>query len=154
MSWIKEVEMVESVDDPQPSRSIQGYIQFPSFNVGREDCVCYEDDHPEFLLQEKKVSMEEQKSQTEDRFFRGRQIAYMIYDCFWVIGVHDTVLDYADSFIITLTSCDDILLSTTKIPPDDFLDSLYKLRIRESDQLKTVLELYDIGNSSKDIDAQ
>ena len=28
-------------------------------------------------------------------------------------------------------------------PSDDFLGSLYKLRIRESDQLKTVLELYD-----------
>ena len=32
----------------------------------------------------------------------------------------------------------------TKIPPDDILESLYKLRIRESDQLKTVLELYDM----------
>ena len=32
----------------------------------------------------------------------------------------------------------------TKIPPDDVLESLYKLRIRESDQLKTVLEMYDM----------
>ena len=30
-----------------------------------------------------------------------------------------------------------------KIPPDDFLECLYNLRIREFDQLKTVLELYD-----------
>ena len=30
----------------------------------------------------------------------------------------------------------------TKIPPDDILESVYKLRIRESDQLKTVLELW------------
>ena len=28
------------------------------------------------------------------------------------------------------------------------------MRIRESDQLKTVLELYDMKNSSKDVDAQ
>ena len=35
-------------------------------------------------------------------------------------------------------------MSMTKIPPDDVLESLYKLRIRESDQLKTVLELYDM----------
>ena len=28
----------------------------------------------------KKVSLEEQKAQKEDRFLRGRQIAYMIYD--------------------------------------------------------------------------
>ena len=32
----------------------------------------------------------------------------------------------------------------TKILPDDVLESLYKLRICESYQLKTVLELYDM----------
>ena len=31
-----------------------------------------------------------------------------------------------------------------KMSPDDVLESSYKLRIRESDQLKTVLELYDM----------
>ena len=31
-----------------------------------------------------------------------------------------------------------------KIPSDDILESLYKLRTRESVQLKTVLELYDM----------
>ena len=43
----------------------------------------------------KKVSLEEQKTQKEDRFLRGRQIAFMIYDYFRVTGAHDTVLDYA-----------------------------------------------------------
>ena len=32
----------------------------------------------------------------------------------------------------------------SKIPSDDILESLCKLRIRESDQLKTVVELYDM----------
>ena len=32
----------------------------------------------------------------------------------------------------------------TKIQSDDILERLYKLRIRESEQLKTVLELYDL----------
>ena len=36
------------------------------------------------------------------------------------------------------------LLSLTKIPSDDILEGLYKLRIRESEKLKTVLELYDL----------
>ena len=39
---------------------------------------------------------------------------------------------------------DGILLSMTKIPHDDILEGLYKLRIRESEKLKTVLELYDL----------
>ena len=42
------------------------------------------------------------------------------------------------------TRWDEILLSMTKIPSDDVLESLYKLRIRTSDQLKTVSELYDM----------
>ena len=42
----------------------------------------------------------------------------------------------------------------TNIPPDDVLESLYKLRIRESDQLKNVSELYDMEFQSEDIDAR
>ena len=39
---------------------------------------------------------------------------------------------------------DEVLLTMSKIPSDDILESMYKLRIRESAQLKTVLELYDM----------
>ena len=39
---------------------------------------------------------------------------------------------------------DEILLSKTQNPSDDILESLYKLRIRESEKLKTVLELYNM----------
>ena len=50
----------------------------------------------------KKVSPEEQKAQKEDRFLRGRQIAFMIYDYFRVAGAHDTVLDHAGLFSVNL----------------------------------------------------
>ena len=40
-------------------------------------------------------------------------------------------------------------MSMRKIPPDDILEGLYKLRIRESDKLKTVLELYDLETHQK-----
>ena len=50
----------------------------------------------------KKVSLEEQKAQTEDLFLRGRQIAFMIYDHIRVTGAHDTILDHADLFSVTL----------------------------------------------------
>ena len=68
-------------------------------------------------------------------------------------GAHDTVLDYADLISVTPrngniqendTRWDEVLLSMSKIPSDDILESLFKLRIRESDQLKTVLELYNV----------
>ena len=44
---------------------------------------------------------------------------------------------------------DGTLLSMTKIPPDDILEGLYKLRKRESEKLKTVLELYDLETHQK-----
>ena len=77
----------------------------------------------------------------------------MSYDYFRVTGAHGTVLDYADLFSVTLrdynnqefdTRWDEVLLSMSKVPSDEILESLYKLRIRESDQLKSVLELYDM----------
>ena len=80
-------------------------------------------------------------------------IAFMIYDYFRVTGAHDTVLDYADLFSATLhedniqefdTRWDEVLLSMSKIPSDVFLESLCKCRTRQSAQLKTVLELYDM----------
>ena len=89
----------------------------------------------------------------EDRFLRGRQIAYLIYEYFQVTGANDSVENYTDLFTIVLRNddiqesdsiWDGILLSMTKIPPDDILEGLYKLRIRESEKLKTVLELYDL----------
>ena len=109
----------------------------------------------------RRISLEEQKAQKQDRFFRGRQIAYLIYDYFRVIGSHDSVENYADLFTVSLrnddiqefdSKWDGILLSMTKIPHDDILEGLYKLRIRESDKLKTVLQLYDLETYQKKLE--
>ena len=69
--------------------------------MGREDCLCSDEDHQNSHFK-KKVSLEEQKAQKEDQFLRGRQIAFMIYDYFRVTGARDTVQDYADLFSVTL----------------------------------------------------
>ena len=106
----------------------------------------------------RRISLEEQKAQKEDRFLRGRQIAYLIYYQFRVTGTHDSVEDYTDLFTIVFrnddiqefdSKWDGILLSMTKIPHDEILEGLYKLRIRESEKLKTVLELYDLETHKK-----
>ena len=108
----------------------------------------------------RRVSLEEQKAQKEDRFLRGRQIAYLIYEYYRVTGANDSVENYADLFTIGLrnddvqkfdSKWDGILLSMTKIPPDDILEGLYKFRTRESEKPKTVLELYDLEIHQKKI---
>ena len=48
----------------------------------------------------KRISLEEQKAQKQDRFLRGRRIAYLIYDYFRVTGANDSVENYADLFTV------------------------------------------------------
>ena len=68
-------------------------------------------------------------------------MAYLIFEYFRITRANDSVENYADLFTIALRNCDiqefdskwdGILLSMTKIPPDDILEGLYKLRIRQS----------------------
>ena len=152
MQWIKEVEMVDSVDDLRSSSPIGG-ISMPNFEVldARIASALNKIIHNSHF--KRRISLEEQKAQKQDRFLRGRQIAYLICEYFRVTGANDSVENYADLFTIVLRNddiqefdfkLDGILLSMTKIPPDDILEGLYKFRIRESEKLKTVLELYDL----------
>ena len=99
MLWIKEVEMVESVDDLKSSRSIKG-------TPG-----------PDFELLDARIK--------EDRFLRGRQIADLIFEYFRVTGANDSVENYADLFTVALrnddiqefdSKWDEILLSMTQNP--------------------------------------
>ena len=52
--------------------------------------------------------------------------------------LHDDIQEFDSKW-------DEILLSMTQIPSDDILESLYKLRIRESEKLNTVLEFLQYG---------
>ena len=86
MQWIKEVEMVDSVDELRSSSSIRG-ISMPNFEVldARIASALNKIIHNSHF--KKRISLEEQKAKKQDRFFRGRQIAYLIYDYFRVTGI-------------------------------------------------------------------
>ena len=150
MQWIKEVELADSVDELRSSSSIRS-IPMPDFEVldARIASALNKIIHNSHF--KRKSCLEEQKAQKEDRFLRGRQIAYLIYDQFRVTGTHGSVENYTDLFTIALrnddiqefdSKWDGILLSMTQIASDDILEGLYKLRIRASQKLKTALELY------------
>ena len=152
MLWIKEVEMVDSVDDLKSSCSIRG-IQGPDFEVLDGKIASALNRIIQNTRVKKRVSLEEMKAHKEDRFLRGRQIAYLTNEYFRVTGANDAVENYGDLFTIVLrnddiqefdSKWDGILLSMTKIPHDDILEGLYKLRVRESEKLKTVLELFNM----------
>ena len=146
------MELVDSVDDLKSSCSVRG-IQMPNFEVLDAKIALALNKIIHNTQFKRKVSLEEQKAQKEDRILRGRQVACLIYEHFWVTEANDSVENYADLFTIVLrnddiqeydSKWDGILLSMTKIPFDDILESLYKLRIRESEKPKTVFELYNM----------
>ena len=119
MQWIKDVEMVDSVDDLGSSSSVRG-LRMPDFEVLDAKIASALNRIIHNTQFKRKVSLEEQKAQKEDRLLRGRQIAYLIYDYFRVSGANHSVENYAD----LLTVGDGILLSVTKIPSDDILEGL------------------------------
>ena len=71
----------------------------------------------------RRVSVEEQRAQNADRFLRGRQIAYMIYEYFRAAGAYEAVQGLSDLFNIRLQNdnvqdvdvrCDQALLSASE----------------------------------------
>ena len=133
MQWIKEVELVDSVDDLRSSSSTRCIIM-PIFEVlnARTSSVLDKIIHISHF--KRRICLEERKTLKQDSFLSGRQIAYLIYDHFRVTGTHDSVENYTDLFTIVLrndvfqefdSKWDGILLSMTKIPPDDIFEGLY-----------------------------
>ena len=73
MQWIKEVEMVDSVDELRSSSSIRG-ISMPNFEVldARIASALNKIIHNSHF--KRRISLEEQKAQKQDRFLHGWQM--------------------------------------------------------------------------------
>ena len=99
------MEMVDSVDDLRSSSSTRG-IQMPNFEVldARIAPALNRIIHDSHF--KRRISLEEQKAQKQDRFLRGRQIAYLIYEYFRVTGANDPVENFADLFTVGLRNDD------------------------------------------------
>ena len=92
MQWIKELELDDSVDESRSSLSIRGISM------------------PNFVVLDARIASALTKSSiiptSKEESVRGRQIAYLIYDYFRVIGSHDSVENFADLFTIGLRNYD------------------------------------------------
>ena len=88
MQWIKEVEMVDSVDNLKSSSSSIRGISMPNFEVLDAKIASALNRIVHNTQCKRRVSLEEMKAQKEDRFLRGRHIAYLIYEYFRVTGAN------------------------------------------------------------------
>ena len=97
MHWIKDVELVYSVNDLNSSCFVRG-IQMPNFEVLDAKIASARNQSSVIPASRERSIWRNEKAQKEDRFLRGRQIAYLIYEYFRVIGANDSVENYADLF--------------------------------------------------------
>ena len=92
MHWITEVEKAQPIDELMTSRSILERKDFPDYKMldglTASSLKKLLSSHVHFR---KRVSVEEQRAQKDDRFLRGRQIAHMIYEHFRTTGAHEAV---------------------------------------------------------------
>ena len=101
MQRIKEVELVDSLDELRSSSSTRG-ISMPNFEVldARIAEALNKIIHDSHF--KRRISLEEQEAPKQDRFLRGRQTPFLIYDCFRVTGIHDSVENYADPYSLSV----------------------------------------------------
>ena len=97
--WIKDVEMVDSMDEWKSSRSDAGK-KFPNFEMLDAQIASALNKIIQDSTSRRRSVSRSRKPKKEGRFPRGRQIAFMIFDYFRVTGAHDTVLEYADLFSV------------------------------------------------------
>ena len=100
----------------------------------------------------RRVSVEEQRAQTYDRFLRGTQMAFLIYVHFQSTGASDAAQGLSDLFNICLqnddvqdfdTRWDQTFLGTSEMPPENVLEGLYKNKLQDSEQLQTLFAMYN-----------
>ena len=153
MLWIKEVAMIDSLEELKSSRSVSGKNFTKFWDAGPEDWLCSEHDHPEFPVQEKGQSRGTESPEREsvstrktDRLHDLRLLSsnwrswHRIGLC-WFILSHSPGWQHSG---IRYEMGRSSIIDDKKIPSNDILESLYKLRIRVSAQLKTVLDLYEM----------
>ena len=102
LQWIKEIEAAKSLDDLVTLKSITGKY-FPDYEELDTTMAaalkrCY-DKQTQFR---KKISVEEQRAQEDNRFLRGRQIAYLISEYFRPL---DSIMKFKDHWGCSVLNC-------------------------------------------------
>ena len=162
MLWIKEVEMVDSVEYFKTSRSIQGYTHFPNLRCSMRGLRLLWTRSSRIPSSRKGQSggtespeRGQVSTRKTDRLHDLQPISN--HWCSWYRPWLCSFVLYHSSHVHVQefdTRWDEFPLSMTKILTDDVLECLYKSRTRQSDQLKNVSKILQHKSSSEDIDAR
>ena len=154
MHWIKEVEIANSMDDLMTSQSITGRREFFDEMLDAKIVFALKK-LPTSVHFRRRGSVEEKRAREDDRFLRGRQIAYMIYEYFRTTWAYAIVQGLSDLFTIRLqnndvqdfdTSCGQALLTAREILTEMVLEVWNKSKLQDLVQFQTVLAVYEQEN--------
>ena len=146
MRWIKEIGIAKSIDDLITTRSIVGRTDFPDYDeLDAMMASASRKHHDRQTHFRKKVSVEEQRAQNNDRSLRERQIAFMIYDRYRSIGSCDGIHGLSGLFSIGLNNDDiqDFDLRWSDPRADNIVEGLCKSKLQDPSQLQTMMAQYN-----------
>ena len=102
MHWIKEVEVAKSIDELMTSRSIVGRTDFPDYDMIDAMIPSASKRLLEAHSLPKKSKCRRAARSKHDRFLRGVQSAYMIYESFRATEAYEAVQELSDLFNVRL----------------------------------------------------
>ena len=138
MHWIKEVETAKSMDHLMTSRSITGRKDHPDYDMLDAMIASALKKLLTHVHFRKRESVHQQRAQKDDRFPRGRQIAYMIYEHLRATGAYEAVQGLSDLFNVRLqnddvqdfdTRWDQALLATSEKLTEMVLEGFIQVKI-------------------------
>ena len=106
MHWIKEVEIAKLIEELVTSRSIMVRTDFPHYGMLDATIASALKKLVTHVHFQKRASVAERRAQKYDRFSRGRQIAFMIYEHFRAKGAREAVQGLSDVFNFRLQNDD------------------------------------------------
>ena len=160
MLWIQEVEMVDSVDELRSSSSTRG-ISMPNFEVldARIASALNKIIHNSQF--KRRISLEEQKKPRKgtvsfevDRLPTWSTITFGSLEPMILSKTTPTcslLFFEMTTFMNSIESGTEFLLSMTKIPPDDILEGLYKFKNTRVWEIKDRIGIVRPGDSSEEV---
>ena len=126
---------------------------FKICDAGRGDCFCSEQDHPEFPNSRRRSVSRNRKPRKRTVFCEGdkspswstttfERLTLMIQ--YWIMLIYSLLLFMVIIFRNSIQDVTKFYYPYQRFPPMISWKVCTKLRIRESEQLETVLELYDM----------
>ena len=133
MLWIKEVEKAKSVGDLMTSQSITRQRDFPDYDMLDAMVASALKKLLTHVHFRRRVSVEKQRAQKDERFLRRRQIACMIYNHFLATGACDAAQGLSDLFNIGLHEDDSQNFDARRdqpllTPQESVLEGLWYIR--------------------------